>query len=458
MSIALTRRMTRWPKHLRRRGRLHLWLGLGVLLLLPACNTHATPAYARQTGNACADCHAGAYGPALTPYGMRFKLNGYTDTGGSSSATIPAAVQLIGTHTVPARGDTTTQLTEADLYLAGRLTDNVGSFVKVETDNTGHDHFHTRLSNVDLRYVAKDLKTGAHDAVVGVSVNNSPGFEDPIGALPNAANFGPPAVSGTLLNPSSPNALANKVIGGVMYGLRDGSWLGEAGAYMAMPRSTLSDFGYAPSSDPGKLGDTGYLRLAYMKDLKQQFFSAGVVALTAQRALPRTAPHDDITDVGYDLTYQYLGNREHIVQLSYVNILEQRDYGSSFPSPFAPGQTSKRHVSGRDQTLGLSYTFRQTYGITLAHLKSTGAHDDVRYPPYGDPSTSSNLVTLFWAPWGKDDSYASIANLKIAATWFRFNRFNGASDNIFGIPPGSPLPVTNARDLDAFSVSASVAF
>lgn len=452
MSIALTRRMTRWPKHLR------LWLGLGALLLLSVHNAHATPAYARQTGNACADCHAGAYGPALTPYGMRFKLNGYTDTGGGKGATIPAAVQLVGTHNVPERGDTTTQLTEADLYLAGRLTDSFGGFVKVETDNTGHDNFHTKLSNVDLRYVAKDLKAGGHDAMFGVSVNNSPGFEDPIGALPNAANFGPPAISGTLLNPSSPNALATKVIGGVMYGLLDGSWLGELGTYMAMPRSTLSDFGYAPASDPGKLSHTGYLRLAYMKDLKRQFFSAGVVALTTQRKLPRTAPADDITDLGYDLTYQYLGNREHIVQLSYVNILEQRDYGSTFPSPFVPGQASRQHVSGRDQTLSLTYTFLQTYGITLAHLKSTGTRDEVRYPPYGDPATSSDLITLSWAPFGKDDSYTSIANLKIAATWFRFNKFNGASDNIFGVPPGSPIPVTNARDLDAFSVSASVAF
>lgn len=457
MSTSPTRRAARRQARTLQPGRWHLWLAASALLLLANVQVHATPAYARQTGNACADCHAGAYGPALTPYGMRFKLNGYTDTGGKGN-TIPAAVQLIGTHTVPERGDTNTQLTEADLYLAGRVTDNFGGYVKVETDNTGHNNFHTKLSNVDLRFVAKDMKFGDHDAMMGVSVNNSPGFEDPIGALPNATNFGPPAISGTLLNPSSPNALATHVIGAVGYGLVDGSWLGELGTYMSLPLSTQSDFGYAPSSDPGKLSNTGYLRLAYMKDLKRQFFSAGLVALTTKRELPRTAAKDDITDLGYDLTYQYLGNRTHIVQVSYVNILEQRDYGTTFPSPVVPGLMSKENVSGRDQTLSFTYTFRQTYGLTLAYLRSNGSTDGVRYPPYGDPSTNSQLITLFWAPFGKEDSFTSLANLKIAATWFRFTRFNGVSNNIFGVPPGSGIPVTNARDLDQFSISASVAF
>jgi hypothetical protein len=45
--------------------------------------------------------------------------------------------------------------------------------------------------------------------------------------------------------------------------------------------------------------------------------------------------------------------------------------------------------------------------------------------------------------------------MRIYATWFRFSRFNGASTNIFGAPPGALL--TNARDLDAFTISVSAA-
>ncbi|ULU23740.1 cytochrome C [Dyella terrae] len=423
-----------------------------VLSMLAGNSAHAVPAYARQTGSACADCHAGAYGPALTPYGMRFKLNGYTDTDGQGTK-IPVAAQLIGTRTIPERGDNTTQLTEADIYLAGRISDHLGGFVKVETDNNGKDQFSTKLSNLDLRFVAKDLKIAGKDTIVGVSINNSPGFDDPIGALPNASTLGPPAISGTLLNLSSPNSLNNRVIGGGVYALYDDNWYGEIGTYNAMPTSTQDHLGYNTSGDPGRLSDTGYFRFAYMKDMKRQFFSAGVVALTTKRQLPRNAQSDDITDLGYDLTYQFLGNRDHIVQASFVNILEQRNYGST---PTINGLAAKSHGDAHDRTLSVTYTFLQSYALQVAHLASTGTEDPARYPPFGTPDSTANLISLYWTPFGKDDSFTSKANLKIAATWFRFTRFNGVSDNIFGAPPG--VPMTQAKDLDAFTLSASVAF
>nr|WP_240732422.1 MULTISPECIES: cytochrome C [Dyella] len=423
----------------------------GLLVSLPA---DAIPAYARQTGSACADCHAGAYGPALTPYGMRFKLNGYTDTDGQGLK-IPLAAQLIGTHAVPERGDSSTRLTEADIFIAGRLNDHFGGFAKVETDNDGHNNYNTKLSNLDLRFVAKDLNLGKKDAMFGVSVNNSPGFQDAIGALPNAASLGPPAVSGTLLNPSSAHALANRVLGATAYGFYDAQWYAELGTYSSMQPSVQDDLGYNPNGDPGKLSGTSYLRLAWMKDLKRQFVSIGIVTLDTTRKLPRSAAGDDITDLGYDLTYQFLGNREHIAQISYVNIYEKRQYGST---PVVGALSGLPHGSARDRTLSLTYTFRQSYGVNWVHLVSTGSHDPVRYPPFGNPDTTSDLYSLFWAPFGKDDSWTTKANLKIAATWFRFSKFNGRSSNIFGVPPGSTSPVTNAHDLDQFSLIVSLAF
>jgi hypothetical protein len=96
--------------------------------------------------------------------------------------------------------------------------------------------------------------------------------------------------------------------------------------------------------------------------------------------------------------------------------------------------------------------------VVIAHLISTGTHDIVRYVPYGQPDTSSNSYTVFWAPFGKDDSFTSIANLKLAATWFRFTKYNGSSINIFGVDTAAGAVPTNAKDLDAFLLSASVAF
>jgi hypothetical protein len=113
------------------------------------------------------------------------------------------------------------------------------------------------------------------------------------------------------------------------------------------------------------------------------------------------------------------------------------------------------HGAARDQTLTAVYTFKQSYGIALSHLVSTGSRDPARYIPYGKPDTTSNLVSVFWVPFGKK-SPTSLANLRIYATWFRFSRFNGASRNMFGAPPGAPM--TNARDLNAFTLSVSAAF
>ena len=425
--------------------------GVGAAVTLACTTAEAIPAYARQTGASCADCHAAAYGPALTPYGMRFKLNGYTDTDGKGFK-LPVSAQLIGTRSMPARGESNNALTEADVYLAGRITDQVGGYVKVETDNDGHDHFNTKLSNVDLRFVAKELKLGGKDLTLGVSVNNSPGFQDPIGSLFAASTLGPAGVTGTLLNLSSPNAPADRVMGATVYGLYDSRWYGEVGTYHALQPSTQDRLGYNPNGDPGRLHDTGYARFAYMRDMRKQFFSAGVVALTTDRELPRGGPSDHLTDLGYDVTYQYLGNREHIVQLSYVNILERRKYGVEPPSPIEPGVFGKRRGTVHDETFSASYTFMQTYSLQFAHLVSTGSDDVARFIPYGSPDTTANLLSLYWTPFGKDDSFVSIANLKIAATWFRFRKFNGSRTNVFGAPG------TNAGDLNAFSLSASVAF
>lgn len=431
----------------------HLGWAVAALLMLASTSVQAIPAYARQTGSACADCHAGSYGPQLTPYGMRFKLNGYTDTDGKGFK-VPVSGQLKETYTNPATGKSSTDLSEGDLYLAGRLTDQVGGFVKIEADRTGHDTYNTRLSNLDLRFVAKELKLGGKDLTLGVSVNNSPGFQDPIAALPNASFISPVGVTGSFLSLATPNAPTDRVIGATVYALYDKNWYSEVGTYRSLPTSTQDHFGYNIASDPGKLHDTGYFRFAYMKDMKTQFFSAGVVALTTNRSLPRSGPSDKLTDLGYDLTYQYLGNREHILQLSYVNILEQRHYGADL---FGPGGViAPDRGDVRDQTLTATYTFHQTYSLAVSHMLSTGTRDSVRYPPFGDPDATSNMITLFWAPFGKDDSYTTIANLKLAATWYRITRFNGREYNIFGAPPGAQP--TRAGDLNAFSLSASVAF
>src|SRR5580658_10172450 len=72
---------------------------LAPLLLRPD-SARAVPAFAEQTGQPCAACHVGAFGPQLKQYGRDFKLNGYVASDGKSHGP-PVAVsnQLSFTHT-----------------------------------------------------------------------------------------------------------------------------------------------------------------------------------------------------------------------------------------------------------------------------------------------------------------------------------------------------------------------
>src|SRR5438477_336822 len=65
---------------------LFLGAGLSLLLLLAAAlgtrPALAVPAFAVQTGQPCANCHIGSFGPHLTPQGRDFKLHGYVASDG----------------------------------------------------------------------------------------------------------------------------------------------------------------------------------------------------------------------------------------------------------------------------------------------------------------------------------------------------------------------------------------
>jgi len=58
----------------------------GIIMMgLPTRQAQALPSFARQTGQPCGTCHTDY--PALTPYGRRFKLYGYTIGGGKYRTT-----------------------------------------------------------------------------------------------------------------------------------------------------------------------------------------------------------------------------------------------------------------------------------------------------------------------------------------------------------------------------------
>ncbi|RYE89958.1 MAG: cytochrome C, partial [Oxalobacteraceae bacterium] len=119
-----------------------------------------------------------------------------------------------------------------------------------------------------------------------------------------------------------------------------------------------------------------------------------------------------------------------------------------------PSMSPRDRGSVRDQNISMNYAFKQTYGVLAAHLINSGSFDVARYQPYGIPDTTANLILLYWTPFGKEGTYTTNANVRFAATWFRFDKFNGSTTNVFG----GGIPITNPRDLDSFALSVNVSF
>src|SRR5580704_8786489 len=113
---------------------------LALLALAPA-DAGAVPSFAEQTGQPCAACHVGAFGPRLKQVGRDFKLYGYVASDGKPKYP-PLAVmaQTSFTHTdAPQAGGAAPHfgpndnftLDQLSLFYAGRITPEIGAFMQV---------------------------------------------------------------------------------------------------------------------------------------------------------------------------------------------------------------------------------------------------------------------------------------------------------------------------------------
>lgn len=390
----------------------------GLIACLAAAPAQAVPSFARQTGMDCSGCHVGAFGPQLTPAGIRFKLGGYTDTDGKDGK-LPLSGMVVGSfaHTRAAqdpvpdhlKANNNTTMDEASLFVAGRFAEQIGAFVQIT--HSGIDHG-TALDQADVRW-ARSLRLGGKDTVVGVSLNNNPTVQDPFNTLPTWGYpfIGPEAGFGTgeaasLLN----GGLAQRVVGASAYAFWDQSVYAELGSYRSLSPSLQRKLG--AGEDAQRLGGNAYWRLAYFRDLKGSNFSVGTFGWNAQLRPDRDAgtPADRYRDIGIDASYQFLGTREHVFTATASHLRESRTAGDS-------GERSTL----RETRLMGSYTFAQTWGASAGWFNTTGSD--------ATAATRGQLLQLDWTPWGKEDRSApgpfGWANLRLGAQVWRYSRFGG---------------------------------
>jgi hypothetical protein len=388
--------------------------------ILFANQAQAMPSFARQTGMECTGCHVGAYGPQLTPAGVKFKLSGYTDSD-DQPGKIPLSGMLVGSFSKTSadqnpppehfKSNNNIKIDEASLFYAGKIAKYLGAFVQVTYSGIDHS---VSWDQTDIRF-AKSQDWNDKEVLWGVSLNNNPSVQDPFNTmsvwsfpyLSSEAGFGT-GEAATLINDS----LGGRVLGLSAYMLFDKSFYAELGRYSSLSPSFQNQLGVG--EDQQRLGANAYWRLAYMKDMKSQAFHAGLFGWNAVLAPDRSmsVPSNQYQDMGIDGSYQFLGTRRHIATVN----------GSHVRERVTSGATDEK-TTLHETRLNASYYFDQTWGGSIGLFSTHGT----------DPaaSTKGNLVQADWTPWGKESASAPApfgwANLRLGAQYWMYDKFAGES-------------------------------
>lgn len=408
----------------------------------------ALPSFTRQTGEACITCHTQAFGPNLTPIGREFKLHGYTSGSGDSILSRFGGMAEGSVTNLkrddPALGNNNVVLDQASVFFGGRIWDKLGAFIQTTYDGVANKFL---WDNTDIRLADEDEFFG-QEFEYGLSFNNNPTSQDLWNTTP-AWGF-PYAGSKVSNGPGYAPMIASlgsQVGGATVYSMIADTVFLEAGAYTSFAKYAQQGFGqWNPSSsatlNSGAVkidGGAPYWRVALQQDYKGHYVSVGHFGFVANTVPDSTLPGADrYTDLGADVTYQYLANPLHIFELKGSYIREQQHLNASF----AQGTGTPANLNQQLAFLGLngSYTYDQTFSGIFAFNHIYGTSDAGLYATATSPTTIKPNTEYFtfevdYIPFGKTAGagLSSYMNLKFAAQYVAYTRYDGASKNYDGL-------------------------
>jgi len=413
---------------------------LAALLLGPRA-ANAVPSFAQQTGQPCAACHVGAFGPQLTKFGRDFKLNGYTAGDGKNHG-LPIAVttQLSFTHTNndqpgPAAPDFARNnnfaLDQASLYYAGKIAPGVGGFVQVTYDGIAHQ---LHIDNADVRY-AHDSELFGEDIVYGFTANNSPTVSDlwnstPVWGFPyNSSPLAPTPTAATLID----GGLGQRVAGAGAYAMWNDLVYSEFDLYRGLGYDVLNATGIVPVAGTDKTeGVIPYWRLALQQQMGRHYAEFGTYGLNASvnpGGVDIPGHVDQFTDLALDANYQFTFNPRNVVSdmiSAHATLIHEDGWlGASQiingAVPFHGLDTFRADVS---------YSFGATVTPSIQYFQTKGTSDAAYFgTPNGSPNTSGMIAEVAYVPWGKPDSFITWGNVRLAVQYVSYFRFDGESNN-----------------------------
>ncbi len=420
-----------------------LWL-LACLLfgvLLRPGAALAVPAFAQQTGQPCAACHVGAFGPQLKQYGRDFKLNGYVAGDGKSHG-LPLALstQLSFTHTNSAQpgpaaphfaANDNVALDQTSFYYAGRIVPWLGAFVQITYDGVA-DQLH--IDNTDIRH-AHDGELFDEDIVYGFTANNNPTISDLWNSTPawgfpyNGSALAPTPMAATLID----GGLGQRVLGGGAYAMWNDLVYVEADLYRGLGYDVLNATGIVPVAGTDKTsGVIPYWRVALQRDFGRSYVEVGGYGLNAS-VLPggvdMAGLTDRFTDTALDANYQFIFNPKSVTSdmvSAHATLIHEN---ASLAASQAISGALRSHSLNTFRA-DLSYSIAATITPTVQYFQTSGTSDAAYWgTPNGSPDSSGFIAEIAYVPWGKPDSWLSWANIRFAVQYVDYLRFDGEARN-----------------------------
>ena len=436
---------------LMQRGKLRTFIaGLAVAagaLLLPG-SAQAVPSFARQTGFACEACHT--VFPELTPYGRRFKLNGYTvDNLPQVSGITPTKQETLVLNQLPplsfmfqasytksksAMPDTALpgELSkngqvlfpqQASLFYAGRIAPNLGAFVQMTYDGTAGQF---GWDNTDIRYA----RLANENFLWGISLNNNPTVQDPWNSTPawqtpfdQRSSVGPSPGAATMLD----GGLVDAGVAGISaYGYLYNSVYVEFGGYHSAPAAAQID-----STSTNVVNNLApYWRIAYEHQWGRHSWEFGAYGVEAKiypgGGIALSGPTNKYSDWALDTQYQYIGD-DHLVSVTATYIDEKQ----TLDATYGAGASSNQSDNLKTFRAGASYFYQRKYGAALGYFETKGSADALLYPQ-GDPVVSFANNKPDSNGWTGELDWVPYENTKLALQYTEYNKFNGGGDNYDG--------------------------
>ena len=449
------------------RGRLRrvaVWSAAAIALVLPAvaclsaAPAYALPSFSGQTGAPCSACHAGAFGPQLTPFGISFRANGYTLGGGTGPwAHIPVNV-VVSPSYQQAGADLPTAPTGygtnnffnflgsgTSLFIAGghsfEGSFGIGGFEQVGMLATPGGSLTFSQATSDLA-ITKPLALGNHSLLLGFDLTNTPTGGDPFNTLYNGFTF--PYLT-PFIGPVPSASPAISALGTTVYGMSltafyDNSIYAAAGVYQTWSAGILNTMNIAPSSLGTIAGVAPYFRIADQHAWGTNFLEVGAVfmdiPLNQIPGLMNTSGQNQFVDWGFDATYQRTFGADTLAINTNI-LFEQQTLTASFAEGVSGNPTdylNQFRIAG-------SYYWHSTYGFTLAYLATSGSTDTTLFAPApltgsasGSPNSQAIIAQIDWTPFGKDTTKPGFPwfNVRIGLQYTYYLQFNGGTTNYDG--------------------------